>query len=108
MFIKRKARLVCLLLVGLSLVSLGFAEIFGVNKKIGKPEDFDNVIMNNYAEGEGVAPVVFNHWEYRTEFICRLCHDDLGFAMTHGTTRVREEDIRLGFYCGVNHTKEGH
>ena len=106
MFIKRKTSLVCLLLVGLSLASVGFAEIFGVKKKIRKPEDFGNVIMNNYAEGEGIAPVVFNPRGHRTRFICRLCHVDLGFAMTHGTTQVREEDIRLGLYCGASHTRE--
>lgn len=92
-----------LLLLGLVMVSAGFAETFGEKKKIKKPQDYGNVLINNYSETNGVAPVVFKHWLHRSQYTCRLCHVDLGFAMNAGETRMTEADIRAGLYCGACH-----
>jgi c(7)-type cytochrome triheme protein len=80
-----------------------FAETFGVKKRSPRPEEYGNVIINNFSEKNDVAPVVFNHWLHRAEYTCRLCHVDLGFAMEAGGTGIREADIHNGLYCGACH-----
>lgn len=107
MRVMKKTMLLCLLLIGgLFLGAIGSAETFGVKKKNLKPQDYGNVLINNYSETNGVAPVVFKHWLHRAQYTCRLCHVDLGFAMTAGETRTTEADIRAGLYCGACHN--GH
>lgn len=96
-----KAILFCL--VALICGSLAFAETFGVKKRAKKPHEYGNVVINNFSEGQNIAPVVFQHWVHRAQFTCRLCHVDLGFAMTAGGTGIREEEIRSGLYCGACH-----
>jgi len=79
------------------------AETFGVRKRIPRPEAYGRVVMDTYAPKAKVAPVVFDHWNHRMQYTCRLCHVDLGFAMRAGETGVREEDNRHGLYCGACH-----
>lgn len=103
---KRKQLLLVLFLAlagVFTLVSLGLADNFGIKKTMKKPQDYGNVLMDNFASRKGVAPVVFKHWLHRAQYTCRLCHVDIGFAMTRGGTRVTEEDIRAGLYCGACH-----
>jgi c(7)-type cytochrome triheme protein len=88
------------LLIGATIV---LAQTFGVKKRMPKPHEFGNVVMNNYAEENKMAPVVFRHWFHRSKYTCRLCHVDLGFAMVVGETGVREDDVRNGIYCGACH-----
>ncbi|NOX24998.1 MAG: hypothetical protein GXP59_02570 [Deltaproteobacteria bacterium] len=95
--------LTLLLLVTVVLVPAAFAETFGVEKTMQRPADYGNVILNNFSGRSGIAPVVFKHWLHRDKFTCRLCHVDLGFAMKVGATRIKEEDIRSGLYCGACH-----
>ncbi|MFA7384375.1 MAG: c(7)-type cytochrome triheme domain-containing protein [Desulfurivibrionaceae bacterium] len=87
----------------IALVPIGMAETFGVKRTAKKPQDYGNVQMDNFTGPKGVAPVVFKHWLHRARYTCRLCHVDLGFAMSRGGTRVTEGDIRAGLYCGACH-----
>ncbi len=83
--------------------SLAIAQTFGTKKRTPKPDEYGNVVMSNYAARVDSDPVVFPHWLHRAKYTCRLCHVDLGFAMTGGETRVSEEDNRNGLYCGACH-----
>ncbi len=75
----------------------------GVKKKRPLPYDYGKVVMNNYSEKAGLAPVVFNHWLHRAKFTCRLCHVDVAFAMKAGATGVKATDNMSGYYCGACH-----
>lgn len=92
-----------LVLLSLLVVTTVAAQTFGTKKRAPKPEEYGNVVINNFSEEARIAPVVFSHWLHRAEYTCRLCHVDLGFAMVTGETMVREEDNRNGLYCGACH-----
>lgn len=76
------------------------------------PEEYGRVVINNYSEKAGTAPVVFNHWLHRANFTCRLCHVDVGFAMEAGGSNITAETNEKGFFCGACHNgrmeHEGH
>lgn len=100
----RSRLLVITILVGLAVgATVVWAENFGVKKRMLRPHEYGNVIINNYSERNNIAPVVFNHWLHRSIYTCRLCHVDLGFGMDAGSTGIREDDNRNGIYCGVCH-----
>lgn len=82
--------------------SVAFAQ-YGVKKKMPRAHEFGNVIINNFSEKSGIAPVAFKHWLHRGKYTCRLCHIDLGFAMKTGDTGIKEDDNRKGQYCGACH-----
>jgi len=86
-----------LLFAGLTLAQTG------VKKKRPLPYDYGKVIINNFSEKEGLAPVVFDHWLHRAKFTCRLCHVDIGFAMKAGATGIKSADNMKGYYCGTCH-----
>jgi c(7)-type cytochrome triheme protein len=67
------------------------------------PQEYGRVIIANYSERAGLAPVVFDHWLHRSQFTCRLCHVDIGFAMMAGGTNITAAANRQGFYCGTCH-----
>jgi len=98
-FMKRLLFVTCLILVfaGLTLAQTG------VKKKRPLPYDYGRVIINNYSEKVGLAPVVFDHWLHRAKFTCRLCHVDIGFAMKTGATDIKADDNMKGYYCGTCH-----
>jgi c(7)-type cytochrome triheme protein len=75
----------------------------GVKKKRPLPADYGRVVINNYSQKGGLAPVVFDHWVHRSRYTCRLCHVDIGFAMKAGTTGIKAVDNMKGFYCGTCH-----
>jgi len=85
--------------------SVGFAAVnnFGTKKRMPRPEEFGNVVINNYSEKNNIAPVVFKHWVHRAKYTCRVCHVDLGFAMEAGGSDIKEEDNRNRLYCGSCH-----
>jgi c(7)-type cytochrome triheme protein len=90
--------------VVLALIVLApFALAQGMKKRRPLPDEFGRVVMNNFSEKNGVAPVVFDHWLHRSKFTCRLCHVDIGFAMQANATQVHEDGNRKGFYCGACH-----
>lgn len=75
----------------------------GTKKKRPLPPDYGRVVLNNFSEKAGMAPVVFNHWIHRSKFSCRLCHVDIAFAMVAGTTGIKAADNMGGYYCGTCH-----
>ncbi len=75
----------------------------GVKKRRPLPYEYGRVILNNYSEKAGFAPVVFDHWLHRAKFTCRLCHVDIAFAMKAGATGINATDIINGYYCGACH-----
>ncbi|HEY5776986.1 MAG TPA: c(7)-type cytochrome triheme domain-containing protein [Xanthomonadales bacterium] len=98
----KQSRLVLFVLL-MFCVSSVFAQAVGTKKRAPKPDEYGNVVINNYSEEAGISPVVFSHWLHRSMYTCRLCHVDLGFAMEAGETLIREEDNRNGLYCGACH-----
>jgi len=75
----------------------------GVKKKKPLPYEFGGVTINNYSQQAGMPPVVFDHWVHRQYYTCRLCHVDIGFGMTAGSTKVRSADNMKGYFCGTCH-----
>src|SRR5512139_3003789 len=67
------------------------------------PAEYGSVVISNYSQKAGLAPVVFDHWVHRTQYTCRLCHVDIGFAMKANLTEIRAADNMKGVYCGVCH-----
>lgn len=84
-------------------VVAGLAWGQGVKKKKVLPPEYGRVVMASFAPQSGVPPVVFDHWQHRRNYTCRLCHVDIGFAMTAGGTKVRAADNMKGYYCGTCH-----
>jgi c(7)-type cytochrome triheme protein len=94
------------LIITLSILISGsvvFGQTFGVKKRMPRPHEFGDVLINNYSANNKIAPVVFNHWLHRAKYTCRLCHIDIGFAMVAGGTYIREDDNKNGLYCGSCH-----
>jgi c(7)-type cytochrome triheme protein len=75
----------------------------GVKKKRALPDEYGRVVINNFSEKAGLAPVVFDHWLHRAKYTCRLCHVDVGFAMKGGTTAIKASDNMKGYFCGACH-----
>ncbi len=75
----------------------------GTRQKRPLPYEYGRVVISNYSENAGLAPVVFDHWIHRAMFTCRVCHVDIGFAMKAGGTGIRAVDNERGFYCGACH-----
>jgi len=98
-----RLRLGFLVLFLLSAASLFADQAAGTKKRRPLPDEFGNVVINNYSQKNNVAPVVFSHWLHRSKYSCRLCHVDIGFAMEVNGTGIREEDNRKGLYCGACH-----
>ncbi len=76
---------------------------FGTKKRMPRPEEYGNVVINNYSEKSNISPVVFKHWIHRTKYTCRVCHVDLGFAMEAGGSDIKEADNLNHLYCGSCH-----
>jgi c(7)-type cytochrome triheme protein len=75
----------------------------GVKKKRPLPNEYGRVVIGNYSQNAGLAPVVFDHWLHRSRYTCRLCHVDIGFGMKAGSTGIKAADNTKGFYCGTCH-----
>jgi c(7)-type cytochrome triheme protein len=89
-----------LLIVVTALLSLESAFSHGDLKlpPLPAPEDYGDVLMNRLsAEKEGVIPVVFPHWVHRMKYTCRVCHDELEFALKANDT---------GVVCGNGEVKD--
>jgi c(7)-type cytochrome triheme protein len=101
-FILAGTRVVIIVVLLVILTGLAVGQT-GVKKKRALPHEYGAVIMNNYSEKAGLAPVEFDHWLHRGMFTCRLCHVDLAFGMKANSTNVRAADNKKGFYCGACH-----
>lgn len=86
----------------LAAVGIGWAQ-GGVKKKKPLPNEFGSVTINNFSRQAGMPPVVFEHWTHRQHYTCRLCHVDIGFGMTAGSTKIRSADNMKGYFCGTCH-----
>ena len=93
---------ICLLCGVLIMAGLAWGQT-GVKKKRALPHEYGKVVLNNYSEKAGIAPVEFDHWLHRSMFTCRLCHVDLAFAMKGGASNIKAADNKKGFYCGSCH-----
>lgn len=96
---KKVFLILCMILV---FAGLAFGQ-GGVKKKRSLPYEYGNVIISNYSEKAGLAPVEFNHWLHRAIYTCRLCHVDLAFGMKAGATNIKASDNKKGYYCGACH-----
>lgn len=106
---KRKMSIVILLVFVIN-VFIGFKVAAAENifliplmKQSQPPESYGNITLNNYAEKNGVKPVVFSHGIHRMNFTCKVCHSDIGFAMKAGLDDIKMGEILEGKWCGVCH-----
>lgn len=67
------------------------------------PDQYGNVLINRTSAANKVQAVGFAHWSHRTRYTCRVCHEELGFAMFANTTEITEEENRQGQFCGACH-----
>ena len=65
--------------------------------------EYGDVVLNRFAEKEGMRPVIFPHWFHRIRFRCKVCHFELGFKMRAGSNEVKMNDIIEGRFCGMCH-----
>jgi c(7)-type cytochrome triheme protein len=61
------------------------------------------VQLGNRAATAKIPPVSFDHWSHRARFTCRVCHVDVGFAMSAGQTGISASTNRSGYHCGACH-----
>lgn len=92
-------------IVGGAIVILFCLALAGVARARSLPtsHDYGKVIIRNYSDQAGLAPVQFDHWLHRAYYTCRLCHVDIGFAMEANATQMRADSITKGYYCGSCH-----
>lgn len=65
--------------------------------------EYGDVVLNRYAEKQGMAPVVFPHWFHRVRVRCKVCHSELGFEMRAGANDITMPEIIDGNFCGACH-----
>jgi c(7)-type cytochrome triheme protein len=75
----------------------------GLAMRPSDPVTYGRVVLEEFSRGAGVPSVAFDHWRHRAAFTCRLCHVDIGFAMSAGATQVSAATNRAGFHCGACH-----
>ena len=68
--------------------------------------EYADVVINNYADAEGMRPAVFPHWFHRIRFRCKVCHADLGFKFKAGGNKITMAKIIEGRFCGACHNGE--
>jgi len=93
--------LLMLLMVGLCFVLAFVGSANGRAMPI--PHVYGSVIIRNFSNQAGLAPVRFDHWLHRAFYTCRLCHVDIGFAMEANATKIDADTNMKGFYCGSCH-----
>ena len=84
-------------------VSASAADYSHYLRHIPPPENFGQLVLDNYSQKAGVLPVTFDHWLHRAKFTCRVCHIDIGFAMKAEVTEISAADNMSGYYCGACH-----
>lgn len=86
--------------------SSAVSQTIGVRKRRPKPHEYGTTLIDNASTQNKIAAVEFPHWLHRAKYTCRLCHVDIGFAMTANETGITEDDNRHGMYCGTCHNGE--
>lgn len=68
------------------------------------PEEqfYGRVVLRSHPE-KSPGGVVFDHWLHRSQFTCRVCHVDIGFAMQAGASGITAVSNGQGFHCGTCH-----
>lgn len=95
---------VCIIIMVFAGLSIVYAQSKGARAKRTLPQNYGRVVMNNFSENSGMAPVVFQHWVHRAKYTCKVCHADFGFAMKAGKTPMKEgESKEAGRYCMACH-----
>jgi c(7)-type cytochrome triheme protein len=87
-------------------VALAAVVVFTLLAGVPAMAEYADVVLNRYAEKEGMRPVVFPHWFHRIRFRCKVCHSELGFEMRAGSNDVTMADIIDGRFCGMCHNGE--
>jgi c(7)-type cytochrome triheme protein len=59
--------------------------------------------MRRKTKKAGMTAVVFSHWSHRSQYTCRVCHQELGFSMHSGDTGITRAQYTSGKYCGACH-----
>jgi c(7)-type cytochrome triheme protein len=88
---------------GLALVVLLLGPLTARSMEVVPAYRYGHVQFGNRAAAAKVPPVSFDHWSHRARFTCRLCHVDVGFAMTAGQTGISASTNRSGYHCGACH-----
>jgi c(7)-type cytochrome triheme protein len=88
-----------------ALAALGVLALAGSARamQLPIPHEYGHVVLANGTGRARVPPVGFDHWSHRSQFTCRLCHVDLGFAMAPGASQVTAASNRDGYHCGACH-----
>jgi c(7)-type cytochrome triheme protein len=102
---RRRSWLVAFALLVAQAPSLASAD-GGTRKRRPLPYEYGRVVIDNGSTAAKLPAVVFEHWVHRGRFTCRLCHVDLGFGMTAGSTRITAADNAAGYYCGACHDRK--
>ena len=89
-----------ILIYGLAVISLSLSAYNTANAEYG------DIVINNFADANGMRPVVFPHWFHRIRFRCKVCHADLGFKFKAGGNEITMAKIIEGQYCGGCHNGE--
>jgi c(7)-type cytochrome triheme protein len=89
----------------LSLVAATLAVLAGpaLAMRLPIPHDYGHVVLDAHTGRAKVPPAGFDHWNHRARFTCRLCHVDIGFAMSAGGSQVTAASNRDGYHCGACH-----
>lgn len=96
--LKMKAKLIS---VALAMITTWLALI-----PVSAQAEYGDIILNNFAEGADVRPVVFPHWFHRVRFNCSVCHTDLNFKMKAGGNDITMAKVIEGEYCGACHNDQ--
>ncbi len=65
--------------------------------------EYGNIVMRRNSRKAGMLPVVFSHWSHRTQYTCRVCHQELGFSMRSDDTGITRREYLAGKFCGACH-----
>ena len=65
--------------------------------------EYADVTINEKAEVEGMAPVIYPHWFHRIRYQCSVCHVDLGIKTKAGGSGITMDKISQGEFCGACH-----
>jgi len=68
----------------------------------GPAERYGDVSFERSSRGR-LPAAVFPHWLHRAQFTCRVCHQELKFAMSSGQTRMSRAALIGGRFCGACH-----
>ncbi|WP_207063246.1 c(7)-type cytochrome triheme domain-containing protein [Motiliproteus sp. SC1-56] len=87
-------------------VLVALLTLFGLAPLTAAHAEYADVVLNRYAEKNGMRPVIYPHWFHRIRFRCKVCHFELGFEMRVGSNDITMGKIIDGQYCGMCHNGE--